>query len=796
MAHSNDSFVDMTGIEGKVRQEHICIEFPSKVSSPGLASFYTNNIKLDAFMDYSGPRLYLQMVASFVLTQSIHTMALKYLGFPMLISQVLAGVILGPMLFHGHNSLITMSESSIEVLGTIGSLGFVFYLFLSGVKMDTSMTRTAGWKAISIGSLTVLVPFVFCLITDVILNGGHRDMIKNKNFFLAMTYSTTSFPVIHSLLNDLKILNSELGRLGLAAALVSDLLSMAILNIGKYFKTYVEKEIDVVLREIGLNVAFVIIVFYVMRPTMNWMVKRTPDGGKIKDVFVYAVIFMLMMIPTVTGMTHLFVLVGPFMLGLAVPDGPPLGSALVEKLEPFVSGLLLPFFASACGMRFNVDDIINISPYAKSQSIAAVVTLFVKFLVSLALPLLCKMPTSDSLALALIMTAKGLFEIGSYSILFDVGMISADIFSTNFVIIVLLASVTPFLVKKFYDPSRKYIGYQKRSILHAKVNENLKIIGCIHVPGNVNSIINLLDSLYLTKETPITLDVLHLVKLTGRATPLLITHSKNSKTMPTKSYSENVILAFNQFERNNWGALFVNIFIAISPSNLMYEDVCNLAMKQLTSFIILPFHRRWYIDGSIESENVSIRNLNQKMLERAPCSVGILVEGRQTTKCSNSNSIEISSSLPSIDKIAVIFLGGKDDREALALAKRMSQDQEVNITVIHLKIENDYAATLVDSEKMLDDETLRFMNQTTYVTYIEHYVNEGTETSDYLKSIVDKFQLIIVGRRYKKDDNRTSGLEQWSEFQEIGVLGDLLASSDFSANFSLLIVQQQLRIYK
>ncbi|OMO53089.1 Cation/H+ exchanger [Corchorus capsularis] len=638
MASSNDSFVDMTGCDGTMMQKELCLKFPAKVSSTGLAVLYCTKIKLKEFMNYSGPRLHLQMVASFVLTQLIHNMVLKYLGFPMLISQILA--------------------------------------------------RTC-------------------------------------------------------------------------AALVSDLLSMALLNIGKYFNSYTMNTNEKLLKEIGLNIAFVLIVFYVLRPGMNWMVRRTPNGGKIKDVFVYAVIFMLMIIPTVTEMTHLFVLVGPFMLGLAIPDGPPLGSALVEKLEPFVSGLLLPFFASACGMRFNIYDIINISPYAKSQSIASVVTLFVKFLVSLALPLLCKMPTSDSLALALIMIAKGLFEIGSYSILFDVGMISADIFSTNFVIIVLLASVTPMLVKKFYDPSRKYIGYQKRSILHAKLNENLRIMGCIHVPSNVNSIINLLDSLCLTKESPITLDVLHLVKLTGRATPLLIAHSKNSKTMPTKSYSENVILAFNQFERDNWGALSVNIFIAISPPNLMYEDVCNLAMKQLTTFIILPFHRRWYIDGSIESEDASIRNLNCQMLERAPCSLGILVEGRQTTKCSNSNnSIEISSSLTSLDKIVVIFLGGKDDREALALAKRMSQDQEVNITVIHLKDANSYGATLVDSEKMLDDETLRFMKQTTYITYIEQYVNEGTETSNYLKSIVDDFQLIIVGRRYKKEDSRTSGLEE------------------------------------
>ncbi|KAK6241116.1 hypothetical protein SCA6_006505 [Theobroma cacao] len=790
MAFSNLSS-STTGMEGQGIVEEICLKFPPKVSSPGLAAYILSNEQNEKFTDFAAPRLHLQMILIFALTQIIHYL-LKHLGLPIFISQILAGILLGPMVFKGHNSLVTMSEDSVQVLGTVASLGYIFFLFLSGVKMDLSMTYKAGRKAVCIGLLTVVVPLTFSLITVKALSTD--ELFKNNSFFLAVTYSGTSFPVIHCLLSELKILNSELGRLGLSAALVSDMASLVLMNLSQWVKVAQEKSATLVLKDFGLAIAFFLVVAFVLRPGMKWMVKRTPEGGQIKDVFLYAVILGFMSSPRITGIFNIFLLFGPFILGLAVPDGPPLGSALVEKLDPVVSGLFLPLFASTCGMRIDLSYLKESKEYAQHQAIAAVVALIVKFGVSLVLPLLCKMPMRDSLALACIMMSKGIVEMASYSFLNDNMVISQDVFAFMSIIIVLLASIVPLLVKRLYDPSRKYIGYQKRSIIHSKLNEELRMIGCIHVPGNVNSIINILNASCPNRENPIALDVLHLVKLSGRATPLFIAHQKHKNTLSNKSYSENVVLAFNQFERDNWEAVSVNVFTAVSPPNLMYEDICNLALDKLTSFILLPFHRRWYIDGSIESEGQAIRSLNCSILERAPCSVGILVEGRRHLK--RSNSRDILSSESSSYSIAVIFLGGKDDREALALAKRISQGQRVNLTVIHLKATNGLGAVLSDSDRLLDDEMLRGVKESGYIRYVDEQVNDGPETSSFLRSIADNYQLIIVGRRYNTEDPRTLGLEEWSEFQEIGIIGDLLSSADFGGNYSVLIVQQQQQLLK
>ncbi|XVF52595.1 hypothetical protein PTKIN_Ptkin05aG0031100 [Pterospermum kingtungense] len=787
-----------TGIVGPDRTEEVCLKFPPKVNSPGLAALLVSKtfegVKL---MDFSGPRLHLQMLVTFVVTQTICSL-LKLLGLPTLISQILAGIILGPMVFREH-SLFTLSDDSVAILGTMASLGYVFFLFLTGVKMDVSMAYKSGKKALCIGILTVVVPLMFCLITVKALH-PHTDTLKNnlftnKAFFLAMTYSGTSFPVIHGLLGELKILNSELGRLGLSAALVGDIVSLVLTNIGHWVKLGCEKELLVVLKDCGEAIGFVLVVVFVLRPMMKWTVKRTSESGQIKDVFFYCVILTFLMSPRITELFNVFLLFGPFVLGLAVPHGPPLGSALVEKLDPVISGLFLPLFATTCGMRVDLLELKNLKMednFATHQAVAAVVALIVKFVASLVLSLLCKMPTRDSLALAFILIAKGIVEMGSYSYLNDTGVISGDIFAFMSVIIILVASIVPIIVNKLYDPSRKYVGYMKRSIMHSRLNEELQLIGCVHVPSNVNSIINILNASCPTRESPIALDVLHLVKLRGQATPLFITHQKNKKIMSDKSYSENVVLSFNQFERDNWEAVTVNVFTAVSPPNLMYEDICNLAMDQLTSFIILPFHRRWYIDGSIESQDQTIRTLNSRILERAPCSVGILVEGRRHLRRFNSRVSSDSSSSSSYN-IAVVFLGGKDDREALALAKRLSHDESVGLTVIRLKATKNLGAILDDdSDKQLDEYMLKDVRESIkMMKYAEENVNGGPETSAFLRSIVNEYQLIIVGRRYNSEDPQTMGLQEWCEFPEIGVIGDLLSSADFVGGYSLMIVQQQ-----
>ncbi|KAJ0075177.1 hypothetical protein Patl1_34875 [Pistacia atlantica] len=96
-----------------------------------------------------------------------------------------------------------------------------------------------------------------------------------------------------------------------------------------------------------------------------------------------------------------------------------------------------------------------------------------------------------------------------------------------------------------------------------------------------------------------------------------------------------------------------------------------------------------------------------------------------------------------------------------------------------------------DWETILDSKVLKYARSSDYISYIKHFINDGHETVNIVHSIVDDFDLIIVGKRYNIEDPQTSGLKEWSELPEIGIMGDLLASKDLTGKFSVLVVQQQ-----
>lgn len=327
--------------------------------------------------------------------------------------------------------------------------------------------------------------------------------------------------------------------------------------------------------------------------------------------------------------------------------------------------------------------------------------------------------------------------------------------------------------------------------MNLKPNAELRVLACINRPDNVPEMINLLDYSCPTKENPMTVYVLHLIELIGRASPIFISHQIQKKTISNVSYSENVILSFSRFERENWGAITVNAFTAISPPKLMYDDICTMALNRLTSLIVLPFHRKWSMDGSLEVDDTMVRTLNSSVLERAPCSVAILVNRGNSRRRGNANGV------PNVRSVCMIFMGGKDDREALVYAKRMAKDPSISLTVIQFSPPKDLPEDPNSKwDRMLDAEVLkdiRYSNLSVVPQegYTEEVVKDGSEMALMVTSLVDDYDLIITGRRYGVESPQTSGLMEWSEFPELGVIGDLLVSTDIYGRASVLVVQQQ-----
>ncbi|KAI9160132.1 hypothetical protein LWI28_005377 [Acer negundo] len=737
----------------------VCLTIPPKVQSAGLGPDIFRNESDDdiaaanyKWYNYSLPRLELQITLIFVVTQFFHFF-LKRLGLPLLTSQLIAGLTLSHAILHD-KSEVMWTEESIQVLGTIATFGYSFFLFLMGVKMDPGMIFTANKRTISIALLSVIAPLI-CAVPIILLSFDPitEQVPKVQTIFLSSYFAMTSFPVITLLLSELKILNSELGRLALSSAITADVFSLFMLIGGTLLRVWIQSGVNAALNEFMYVMAFFAFVFLVLRPAMLMVIRYIPEGKPMYETCIYVIILIFLVCVFLSRLFNITV-IAPYILGLAIPHGPPLGSALVEKFERMINNLFLPVFVTSCGLRLKTLDFGFGDTSMKVKVALAVVCPFVKLIACFLPSYLTKMPIKDALALAFLMSSKGIIDLGLFTALYDLN-----------------------------------VCYNKRSLMHWKPYSELPIVSVIHVPDNVNSVINLLEATCPTKENPMIVNVLHLIKLSGQANPIFISHQKKRRTNFTNSYSENLILSFDKFEGNNWGAVSVNAFTAVSPPNLMHDDICTLALDKLASLIILPFHRRWYIDGSIESDEDYIRTLNTRVLEKAPCSIGIFVD-RGNMKRPAMPVDSPPDQLPSY-KIAMIFLGGSDDREAFTLAKRMAQDTRVVLTIVHLTPENEGSPHHEDWNAMIDNEMLREVKNNGYVSYMEKAVADGPETAIIVHSMVNEFDLIIVGRRYNMESPQTSGLQQWSEFPEMGVLGDILASVDHGGKCSVLVVQQQ-----
>lgn len=70
-------------------------------------------------------------------------------------------------------------------------------------------------------------------------------------------------------------------------------------------------------------------------------------------------------------------------------------------------------------------------------------------------------------------------------------------------------------------------------------------------------------------------------------------------------------------------------------------------------------------------------------------------------------------------------------------------------------------------------------------------MKDGAETALIVREMVDEFDLIIVGRHWGVEFPQTSGLKEWTELPEMGVVGYILSSSDLKGRASVLVVQQQ-----
>ncbi|KAK4790933.1 hypothetical protein SAY86_031346 [Trapa natans] len=742
-----------------------------------------------------------------VFTIHVVRFLIKPLRQPRVIAEIIGGIIIGPSIL-GRNKKFRETlfpDNGQFIIRNLGVMGFMYFLFISGVRTDmTVMLKSIGKKNLYTAMVSVALPMITSTAVAFFLRGFMDENLGKITSIgeIASSLAITTFPVLYNILKELNLLSSEVGRMALSISVCGDAIGI---NAVVAFEAATQAEVRVINALWYVISLFALVIFMIvgLRPLLNWIIRRTPEGSTVDQAYVVGILVGVLSIGFVTDMFGIAIANGPLWLGLLVPDGPPMGSALVERSETIVMELLMPFAFAYMGLYTDVYAIAPVWPTLKPLLYMAITGYVTKWLGTLAATIFFKVPIRDGMALSLIMCLRGQVEILLFIHWMDKKIIKIPAYT---VLVLLTAGVTIIitpLITILYDPTRPYMVNKRRTIQHTPHTSELRLVICVYDQNNIAAITNFLERSNPTLDSPFTIYALQLIELVGRAAPLFIDHQKHNLTN-IKSFKyhiqdyEAIHNALLLYQEAKEGMVRFKEFTTVSPMRTMYQDICELALVNKASLIVLPFHRESISTApGTEFLRQGVQSVNLNVLRNAPCSVGILIDkGRhlRSNPAATVASTPGSSFRSSVYYLAVLFLGGADAREALMYADKMVGHQQVKLTVIRFLVVNGEGDNEI--EKKLDDGVVTSFwvknESNERVVYKEVVVNNGEETLAAVRAMNDgSYDLWIVGRRHGVNPVLLEGLTSWSQNVELGIIGDYISSDDFGSDASVLVVQQQ-----
>ena len=371
---------------------------------------------------------------------------LRAFGQPMVIGEMTAGVLLGPIVLGAlfpqwHAQLFP--PASLQGLSSLASLGIVLFMFVVGAELRApsgmaAQVKAAGW----VGVCSMVLPMVLGLAIAPVLYPtlAPRGLpFWPFALFLGVALSITAFPVLARILKDRNMTRTPIGQLALGAAGVVDSLAWVLLALvvalassGSGFQGFFRISF-------GLA-ALVAVVFLVVKPALAWMLRVHAPDGLPSPMVLAALMIGLFACAMVTEWLQLHAVFGAFLFGVSLPRDDRLLKHLVERLEPLSIIVLMPIFFALAGLGTTPGAFADAGLGA--MGLILLVAMLGKIAGGAAGARVCGYGWRESLATGTLMNSRGLMELIVIKVGLDAGLIGAELFTMLLVMALVTTAAT------------------------------------------------------------------------------------------------------------------------------------------------------------------------------------------------------------------------------------------------------------------------------------------------------------------------------------------------------------------
>ncbi|XP_051134432.1 cation/H(+) antiporter 14-like [Andrographis paniculata] len=804
MSHVLSSLGPVRGPDGQ--ETTLVCQFAHRTSSQGDLWFGGD------ILAFTVPLVSLQLIVVFVLSSSVWFL-MKPFRQGLISAQIIAGIIISHSFFgQVGGSLFSeklFSSRAKWMLETSANMGLMFYMFILGVQIDLKLLRKLNKNAVVIGASGFLLPLIAGLTSVIVafqIKGLHASVMQSLPIVASMN-AISSFPVITSVLSDLNILNSDIGRIATLASLVSDICNYILsFVLGTVAMCVATKKLAALLPVLSVVVFFFVILLVLCPMIILSARQAAKNGQQLKQTEFLLIVLMVMVCGLGAQLIGQPAELGTFVLGVLIPDN--IGSAFLGKMDIITSGLLVPAKFMIIGMKINILDVKMASGAVIEMVI--LISYTVKFATVFLLGRRYNIPARNAVCLGLIMCCRGVIEATLSSTLEEDGVINAEAYTLILLSMLIVTGIARPLIAFLYDPSAKYLGHHNNCtdlLKHHNNRADLRVLVCLHNAESVPTLIDLLTatSPSLPDQTT-SVFVLNLVELKGRASSasMLEANTGRGQLTVSKSWSRHVKKAFDLFADRHRESVNVRHFTSVTPFLSMHDDICSMALEEKANIVVVPFHKQWTINGGIGTNSHSVRTVNYNVLSKSPSSVGILIDRGYI-----SRNQRVGAHL-TLFQVTLLFLGGVDDCEALAFCYRFVGKSNVWLTVIWIRGDDDERENISREDIEMLNKFRAATNGHGNVIFREERVKDAIGTTQVIRSMDERYNssscysssysscnggsacdLCVVGRHHDPNSTMVQGLMEWNELPELGLIGGMLASPDFY--FSVLVVQREPR---